>query len=366
MLNIFSKIKYMDMPLLVTSGILLFVGLVIMYSSSVSGGDLRLYYRQLIFGSISVLAFFFAVNYNYHKLITFNRWTYVGLTLILLFVLLFAREVRGSSRWIDFGFFRFQPAEFCKLAVVLVLARWFSYMRGRVNSLLYLGISFVVVAVPGVLVVLEPDLGSSLIIFGIWAGLLTLSTVRRKFLLALFAIFLLFASFSWAFLLQDFQKHRIEVFLNPNLDPKGKGYNVRQAIIAVGSGGVEGRGLGHGLQSQLKFLPERQTDFIFATLAEEVGFLGSIVLFVIYTFFLLRLLYLVRTAKDSLGSYIISGVFFMFFGQTIINIGMNIGVLPVTGIPLPFISYGGSSMLVSWLSLGVVQSVVVQSKALRF
>ncbi len=175
-----------------------------------------------------------------------------------------------------------------------------------------------------------------------------------------------FAGVAWQYVLQDYQHKRIEVFLNPDKDPKGKGYNVRQAIIAVGSGEMFGRGLGRGLQSQLKFLPERQTDFIFASASEEIGFIGVSVLLGLYYLLFRRLLRIMKYARDDLAMYITGGVLFLFLAQVIINIGMNIGLLPVTGIPLPFLTYGGSSLLVTCIALGIVQNVARQSKALRF
>ena len=162
--------------------------------------------------------------------------------------------------------------------------------------------------------------------------------------------------------MKDYQKFRIEVFLSPELDPKGKGYNVNQAIIAVGSGGIVGKGLGNGLQSKLNFLPERQTDFIFATTAEEVGLLGSSIILALYLVILYRIRVIAINAKDNLGYYIAYGSFFMIFAQTAINIGMNIGVMPVTGIPLPLFSYGGSALITNLITLGIVQNIALESK----
>ena len=170
---------------------------------------------------------------------------------------------------------------------------------------------------------------------------------------------------AWNFALHDYQRNRVETFINPNLDPRGRGYNVAQAVISVGSGGLFGRGLGRGLQSQLKFLPERQTDFIFAASAEELGFLGSAVILVLYFLILYRLLVIYRQSRDDLGRFTIAGVFFMIFSQTVINVGMNMGVLPVTGIPLPLVSYGGSSLFTVMISLGIAESVAVEAKGLR-
>jgi len=216
------------------------------------------------------------------------------------------------------------------------------------------------------LVLIEPDLGSAIVIFVIWLGLLSVSKMNKKHLAILLLSAVVLSIFSWSFVLKPFQKERIYTFLNPSKDPTGSGYNVMQSIIAVGSGSLTGRGVGRGFQSQLKFLPERQTDFIFASTAEELGLFASIFILLMFGIILLRLIRIARQARDNFGMYLTLGIFFMLLVQVVINIGMNIGLLPVTGIPLPFFSYGGSSLLTTMLSLGLVQSVMARQKALRF
>src|SRR3989338_5034256 len=212
------------------------------------------------------------------------------------------------------------------------------------------------VLIPLGLIVIQPDLGTALVIFFTWAGMLMLSKVKKTHLLWLFLAFLIAAILAWSSVLHDYQKQRIHTFLNPTADPQGQGYNVLQSIIAVGSGQYLGRGVGRGLQSQLKFLPERQTDFIFASLAEELGFIGS--MFVIGLFFvlLLRMITVMKSARDDFGMFLVLGVFMMILFEVTVNVGMNIGLLPITGIPLPLVSYGGSSLLGTFLSLGLVES----------
>ncbi len=253
-----------------------------------------------------------------------------------------------------------------KLVVILGLSRWLYLKRGQINSWKNIILTFLYAFLPAALIVLEPDLGSAIIVVGIWLGILLVSPIKKRFVLSLAIGLVVLSGVGWQFVLKDYQKTRIEVFVNPSLDPHGRGYNVRQAIIAVGSGRLLGRGLGQGLQSQLKFLPERQTDFVFASASEEIGFLGCFAIVVLYTFLFFRILRIARQAKDDLAMYIVSGVLFMLFGQTVINIGMNIGLLPVTGIPLPFLSYGGNSVIVVLVSLGIVQNIRRQSKILRF
>jgi len=252
-----------------------------------------------------------------------------------------------------------------KLIMVLVLARFFALRRGEINTFKNITLSLIYVVVPMALIAKQPDLGSAIVIFVIWLGMLFFSTVNKKVFIYLFLILVVFSGVSWKFLLHDYQKKRIEIFLNPNLDPKGRGYNVRQATIAIGSGGVLGRGLGKGLQSQLRFLPERQTDFIFASSAEELGFLGSMVILVLYFTLLYRLLVVYKLSRDDLSRFLVIGIFFMMLTQIVINVGMNMGIMPVTGIPLPMLSYGGSSLLTIAISMGIAEAVAINARGLR-
>ena len=362
----FSRFRHFDIPLLIASGLLLIVGLVVIYATSLSNGNLQVFYRQLVFAGVGVAAFFAFSVYNYQTLAKQNRLIYIVLIVLLVGLLLFAHAVRGSTRWINLGFFNFQPAEFAKMVVVIGLSRWLYLKRGQINSWKSIILTLLYVAIPAALIVLEPDLGSAIIVMSLWLGLLLISPMKKRYLLIFFLVAIIGAGLAWKFVLKDYQKTRIEVFVNPNLDPRGRGYNVRQAVIAVGSGSITGRGLGRGLQSELNFLPERQTDFIFASAAEEIGFVGCVVLLVLYYVLLRRLVKVMRYAKDDLGYYIAGGVVFLFFAQILINIGMNMGLLPVTGIPLPFLSYGGSSLVVIFVALGIVQNIARQSRTLRF
>ncbi len=366
MLSFLNRFKYFDIPLLVCTVLLVLAGLAALYATTLSDGNSGVFYRQLIFLSIGIAAFLFFSFYDYHALAKSNRVIYVVLLSLLLYLTLFGSFVRGGRRWLDLGFVRFQPAEFVKFTIILGLSRLLYLKRGEINSYKTIIWSMAYVLVPAGLVAIEPDLGSAIIISSIWVGIILISPIQKKYLLALFLAFLVFSGITWKFVLKDFQKSRIEVFLNPELDPRGRGYNVRQASIAVGSGQITGRGLGKGVQSQSKFLPERQTDFIFAASSEEIGFLGSGSLLFLFFFLLFRILKIMRQAKDDLGMYLAGGVFFFFFFHVLINIGMNIGLLPVTGIPLPFVSAGGSSLIVCLILLGVLQNVSTQSKALRF
>jgi rod shape determining protein RodA len=366
MLSFLNRLKYFDIPLLVTTLVLALAGIAILYGTTLSDTSTAIFTRQLLFLILGLVAFFFISFFDYHGLTKLNRVIYVVFILLLLYLAIFGSVVRGGRRWIDLGILRFQPAEFAKIIVILGLARLLYLKRGQINSWKTIIWSFLYALVPAVLIIIEPDLGSALIVLCIWLGIILLSPIKKKFLAILFIAFLAFSGLSWKFVLKNFQKDRILIFLNPALDPKGRGYNVRQATIAVGSGELSGRGLGKGVQSQHKFLPERQTDFIFAAASEEIGFFGSFSLLGLYFFLLWRILKIIKKAKDDLGMYIAGGVFFFFFFHVLINVGMNIGLLPVTGIPLPFVSAGGSSLFTSLIALGLVQNVARQSKILRF
>ncbi len=366
MIKFLNRFKYIDIPLLVAVVLLSLSGSAILYATTLSEDSKAIFYRQLIFFILGFGGFFFFSLFDYHRLAKINRIVYVACVLLLFYVLVFGTLVHGGRRWLSIAFLGFQPAELVKLSVILGLSRLLYLKRGQINSWSTLLWSFAYAFVPAALILVQPDLGSAIIILSLWMGIILLSPIKKRFLAVLFILFLVFVGAGWKFVLKPYQKDRVMVFINPGLDPQGRGYNVEQATIAVGSGEFFGRGLGKGVQSQRKFLPERQTDFIYAAASEEIGFLGSFTLLGLYFFLIFRLLKILREARDDLGMYICGGALFFFFFQVLINVGMNVGLLPVTGIPLPFVSAGGSSLVVSLLILGIAENVSLQSKALRF
>ncbi|OGE81917.1 MAG: rod shape-determining protein RodA [Candidatus Doudnabacteria bacterium RIFCSPLOWO2_02_FULL_48_8] len=364
-MNKLSVFRYFDLVLFGSSVLLLLLGLLMIYSNTYEAGA-GLFYRQVVFAFVGLILMFALAMYDYRNLKKATGYIYLFIVLALIVVWWFAEPIRGSARWIDLGFFRFQPAEFAKLALVIVTAKVLDQYGEKIKSFPYVLLSLMYVLIPLGLIVIQPDLGTALVIFFTWAGMLMLSKVKKTHLLWLFLAFLIAAILAWSSVLHDYQKQRIHTFLNPTADPQGQGYNVLQSIIAVGSGQYLGRGVGRGLQSQLKFLPERQTDFIFASTAEELGFIGSSIILIAFLILFLRLLKTMQISRDNFGMYLSLGVFFMMLTQALVNIGMNLGLLPVTGIPLPLLSYGGSSLITTFLALGIVQSIVARQKVIRF
>jgi len=308
---------------------------------------------HLIYVFIAIFVFFLFSSLDFlifEKLATLFYFLSLFLLLIPPFFGIFSR---GAVRWIQIGGVTFQPSEFAKPFLVIFSARFwlkkgFSFKR--------LIVYFSLIFVPFILIVLQPDLGSSLVILGLALGMILLTNINLKEILGSSFLFILLAPFGFM-ILKDYQKERIKHFLNPFADPLGAGYNIIQSIITVGSGGLFGKGFGAGTQSHLAFLPERHTDFIFASFAEEFGFLGSLLVVLLYFFLLQKILKIAKTSRDDFGSYLSYGILFIISFQTFVNIGMNIGILPITGVTLPLFSYGGSSLISTMICLGLIEGV---------
>lgn len=347
----------LNWSILLSSLLLVSIGILVIYSTS---EDFAL--QQLIFTIIGFLFFLALSQIDLHFLRKVINPLYIFTFLLLLTVLVLGYETRGSIRWIPLGFFNIQPSEFSKLALILSLA---AFWRGNSADWRNIFRSFLLASPFILLIFIQPDLGTALTLSAIWLGMLFASRISIKKSLVLLLIILLILPLSWLFL-QNYQRQRITGFLQPETDPLGKGYNLIQSTIAVGSGQIWGRGLGRGTQSRLQFLPEHRTDFIFAAIAEEMGFLGSTVILVIYFYLLISLLRVASQTQDKFSYLMVTGVFSFILFQTFVNIGMNIGILPITGITLPLISYGGSSLIVTLACLGLVSSISKNVKRLDF
>jgi rod shape determining protein RodA len=335
---------------------ILAAGLITMYSFT---GDNSFALRQFIWVIVSLVAFFVVSKVD----VRFLRSTRVLVALFLIIsgalVALFivGKVSHGASSWFNFGLFSFQPSDFAKLILIIILAKYFSRRHIEIANFRHLIISGVYTFILFLLVVLHPDLGSAIIIFFIWLGMVMVSGISKKHLLVLAGIALVVFALLWNFGFKEYQKDRIRNFINPMADVRGAGYNANQSAIAVGSGGILGKGVGYGTQSRLKFLPEYQTDFIFAAFAEEWGFLGVLILFSLYGIIIWRIIMHASRGATNFEILYGAGVAIFFIVHITINVGMNINLLPVTGTPLPLTSYGGSHTMTEFLALGILMAM---------
>lgn len=359
-----ERAKNLDWIMLSAVFLLIAFGLLEIYSVALSRGgeNLENFYKQLLFVFIGLSALFVLANFDYHNLRSFGNYVYLGAFLLLLGVLFFGVKIRGTTGWYDLGFFNLQPVEFAKLALIVYLAKYFSVHSLKTDSWRHLFRSGLAAAILVFLVVMQPDFGSALLLLGIWGIMLLLSGIKKTVVLILLLILVLLFSGGWFFFFEDYQKDRIMTFFQPELSDPDEGYNIAQAIIAVGAGGLTGQGVGFGSQSQLKFLPEAQNDFIFAVIAEELGFLGVCLVLSLFGVLLYRLTRAARLVKNDFGIYFLLGAAGLIFLEMFINIGMNIGLLPVVGISLPFVSYGGSALISTLLIIGICQNIIVNAK----
>lgn len=326
------------------------------YSAGLHSGGQGFFYRQLVWIAFGGLVCVAVAALDYHRLIEGSYLIYGAAILMLIGILLFGVEVNGSKSWISVGGVHLQPSEMTKLVVILVLARYLGELQqnflGRNHLMALSGI----VMAPVVLIVLQRDLGTAVMFLPILFGVLIVAGLRMRFLAVSLALVLCLAPLGWAFL-KDYQKERIMTTLNPSLDPYGVGYQTRQSVIAIGSGGIFGKGLGKGLQSQLGYVPEVHTDFIFALLTEENGFVTACIILLLYLLVLVRLIRIAEKARDRVGILVVTGVACLIFSHVVVNVGMTLGLLPPIGIPLPLLSYGGSSTLTTFAALGLALSV---------
>ncbi len=392
--------KNFDIALLLTAFCVIGIGVTMIYSSTyrLNGGNSRYYVRQIYWLLVGLLALLAVISFDYRKLVKMGYLIYT-VSLILL-VLLLLKSGRGDARrWMELGFFRFQPSELAKLSVLLALTQYIYDRQKSLAGLRDLIIPFIILLIPVGLILIEPDLGTTLVFFPMLLIMLYLGGLPFRyiffiitpiismiisvslwywllFLLILLALVyytrttLFEGIFIWGVnlatgiatpimwnLLKGYQKNRLLVFLNPERDPLGAGYNIIQSKIAIGSGGMWGKGLLMGTQNQLNFLPEQHTDFIFSILGEEGGFFWAFILLSLYTFFLFRALDIAANAKDDRGSLLAGGIIGLFLFHIFINIGMTIGIMPITGLPLPFMSYGGTALLTNMVLVGILENI---------
>ncbi len=357
----FGFIKNIDRFLFVLSITLVIFGLVSIYSTSFDSAKFVNFEKQVIFsvaGIFLMISAMFVLDYRGLK--SYSGVLYLAAVLLLFFTIFFAERTRGVYSWINIGAFNFQPAEFIKIVLVIILAKYFSIKNA--GDFRYVVISGIYSGILIALIALQPDFGMAAIFLIIWVSMSIAGGMKLKHLAVVFVILAGIGVLSWNFVLKDYQKDRVTTFLQPEKDPLGRGYNVIQSKIAIGSGGINGKGFGHGTQSQLNFLPEKYSDFIFAALAEESGFLGVMLLFFLFGCVFRQIFLTIKRINDSFGKLLIFGFGVMIFCNFFINIAANLSLLPVTGVPLPFISYGGSSLLATLLALGLIQNVIIRNK----
>ncbi|MBU1179817.1 rod shape-determining protein RodA, partial [Patescibacteria group bacterium] len=340
------------------------IGLVAIYSSDLAktDSDFTNFKKQLIMFALGFLVFFIISILNYRQFRNAKNLLYLLGLGLLVGVLFFGKTLRGTTGWFILGPFSFQPVEIVKIILVIFLADYFSREGRNLFGFGNIIKSLIAVLIFVALVMRQPDMGSAVILFLVWLGMLLTSRVQKKHLLILFLLFIIVSASLWFFVLHDYQKNRIKVFVNPELDPLRAGYNIKQSIIAVGSGGFFGKGLGFGSQSQLRFLPEAHTDFIFALIAEEMGFVIVALILGLYALFFLRILKIARESKNDFTAYLAIGFLIVFMSETVINIGMNLGLMPVTGLALPFMSLGGSALVSNFIMVGMLESVRLRSQ----
>jgi rod shape determining protein RodA len=354
-----------DLQLVVYAALLVAIGLVMAYTNSVENGSTPLeagttFTRGLMWAGIAATVFVLTTLFDYRWLKTLS-WPVYALQLgLLVLTLAIGDGVGNSARWITLGPLTFQFSELAKILMIIVLANYLAGRSQRLDSIRTILGAGVLVAPPLALVMLQPDLGTSLVFAAILIGMLWMSGASMKWLAAMAAAVIAMVPIAWTYLLRDYQKERLTSFLNPKPDITDSGYQLYQSQIAVGSGGWFGRGLTNGTQAQGDFLPVQSTDFVFSVLAEELGFIGAMVLFLLFILLLWRVLVAGWRSRDPFGTLFSAGIASMVLFQLFVNVGMVMGIMPITGIPLPFVTHGGASLVSIAVGLGILQSINIR------
>ncbi len=362
----FRLLKNFDWVLMLATFLLLGFSFAIIYSTtfSMAGGSEAL--QQIIFAGVGLVCLILMARADYRMFKKLSGILYLLTIIMLVATYLLGHNALGATRWINVFGFQFQPSELAKVFMIIVMAKFFSENVDQMHQPKVFLKSVVYIGIPTALVAIQPDLGTALTFAIIWGAMLLVSNIKKRYVAGTVGIIGLVMIPVYNFLLHPYQKTRILSFLNPTADPMGSGWNVNQAIIAIGSGQFWGRGLGHGPQSQLNFLPFEHTDFVFASLAEEMGFVGAFAVILLFGAILYRAIRIAMLSRDYFGMFLATGIFAMLFFHIFINIGMNLGIVPVTGIPLPLVSYGGTSVVITLFSIGILESIYIRYKKIDF
>jgi len=358
-------LKQIDWFLLGPIIVLVCFSLVEIYSISLgqSGADLVFFRKQVAFVIVGIILYLVLSAFDFHHFYSYSNYLFIFGIIVLVAVLIFGQTINGTRGWFYIFGYGLQPVELVKIILIIYLARYFSKESVTIKPLRHFIITGATMALCAGLVLLQPDFGSAALLFAIWIVFVAGVGFEKKYLLYVGLGLLIVFALAWQFIFKDYQRDRLLSFVQPSASSTH--YNVRQAIIAVGAGGLYGRGLGFGSQSQLKFLPEANTDFIFAVIAEELGLIGVLMIIGCFALILYRLISYLPHIRNYFGSLIIIGGVGLIFIEIFINIGMNIGILPVVGIPLPFVSYGGSALLAHVALAGIMQNIIIRSAAKR-
>ena len=356
-MKIIQRYAGIDWILFLAAMPLLAAGLISMRSF---GGESDYYFtRQLFWIGISFFVFFAfsLVDWRFLRKSELLAGFFVLMSFFLAALLVFGHTVKGAASWFDLGFFSIEPVDPLKIVVILILAKYFSRRHIEIANIRHIILPSLYVFIPAFLVFLQPDFGSFIIIFLIWLGMMLMSGINKKHLLAIFLIVIVTLASAWFFVFKSYQKARILTFVDPARDTRGAGYNALQSMIAVGSGRFFGKGIGFGSQSRLEFLPEHQTDFVFAAFAEEWGFVGALFIFLFYGIIIWRIFRNAALGRSNFESLYGIGTAIFLTAHFFVNVGMNIGIMPITGTTLPFLSYGGSHMLTVYAALGILMGM---------
>ncbi len=356
-----ENFKKFDWSMILIMFAIFTIGYLNLYSATFSetvSGSLTYYKSQLLWFGIGCACSVVIILLHYKLLSRFAYLIYFSNVLLLILVLIVGKSSLGGQRWIGFGPIRLQPSEFMKLAAVILMAKYFETERSSgPYRLRDLWLPFSLILIPAFLIILQPDLGTAMIILLTFVSLMLFIRINRKTIIMIALLGIITAPLIYKYGLKEYQQRRIVTFINPMSDPKGSGYNSIQSMIAIGSGKILGKGYKKGTQSQLNFLPEHHTDFIFAVFSEEHGFLGALVLITLYLIFFLTGLNIAYVSHDKFGTILALGILLIFFWHVVINVGMVCGILPIVGVPLPFMSYGGSSLIMSVLCVAILTNI---------